>query len=157
LLLLVAAIGYGLWRMFSPTPAAHRGTGGDVQRVGAAKVSVGDIKQEFSALGTVTPMATITVQTQINGQLQSVGFKEGQMVRKGDFLAQIDPRPYQAALDQAEGTLAHDQGLLAQAESDLERYEKLGKQDSIALQQVTDARFLVQQDKGTVALDEATI
>ena len=86
----------------------------------------------ITALGTVTPLATITVQTQINGQLLSVGFKEGQIVQKGDFLAQIDPRPYQAALDTAEGTLAHDQGLLKQAESDLKRYQTLGRQDSIA-------------------------
>ena len=105
----------------------------------------------------MTPLATITVQTQINGQLTEVGFKEGQIVHKGDFLAQIDPRPYQAALDLAEGTLIHDQGLLDQAESDLARYQKLSKQDSIALQQVADQQFLVQQDKGLVKEDEATI
>jgi len=97
------------------------------------------------------------VQTQLNGQLQSVGYTEGQLVHKNDFIAQIDPRPYQAALDQAQGTLAHDQGLLAQAKSDLQRYETLGKQDSIAMQQVADQQFLVQQDQGTVQQDLASV
>ncbi len=105
----------------------------------------------------MTPLATITVQTQINGQLVDVGFKEGQTVQKGNFLAQIDPRPYQAALDQAQGMLLHDQGLLDQAQSDLIRYQTLAKQDSIALQQVADQQYLVKQDTGTVASDKATI
>lgn len=75
--------------------------------VGAAKIGKGDIRDVLTGLGTVTPLATITVQTQISGQLMSVGFKEGQVVQKGDFLAQIDPRPYQAALDRAQGTLVY--------------------------------------------------
>jgi membrane fusion protein, multidrug efflux system len=155
--LLLALLGYGLWRVFAPSAPSGRRGGQEAQRVGAAKIGVGDIREIFSGLGTVTPLATITVQTQINGQLQSVGFKEGQLVQKGDFLAQIDDRPYQAALHQAEGALAHDTGLLKQAESDLQRYETLGRQDSIALQQVVDQQFLVEQDKGTVAEDHATI
>ena len=84
----------------------------------------------LSGLGTVTPIASITVQTQINGQLLSVGFHEGQIVQKGDFLAQIDPRPYQAAVQQDQGTLAHDTGLLHQAISDLARYKLLLSQHS---------------------------
>jgi multidrug efflux system membrane fusion protein len=156
-LLVLAGGGVLAWRVYQKPSASNRRAGGEVQRVSAAEVTSGDVHQTFSGLGTVTPLATITVQTQINGQLQEVGFKEGQLVKKGDFLAQIDPRPYQAALDQAEGSLAHDQGLLDQAQSDLKRYETLGRQDSIALQQVADQEFLVTQDKGTVAVDKANI
>ncbi len=156
-LMLLALIGFGAWRLIAPKEHDERRTQAEAQPVGAAKVVVGDIDETLSGLGTVTPLATITVPTQINGQLTEVGFKEGQMVHKGDFLAEIDPRPYQAALDQAEGTLIHDQGLLDQAVSDLARYEKLGRQDSIALQQVADQEFLVQQDKGTVKQDQAAV
>jgi membrane fusion protein, multidrug efflux system len=156
-LMLLALIGLGAWRMLAPKGQNERRTQVEAQTVGAAKVVVGDIGETLSGLGTVTPLATITVQTQINGQLTEVGFKEGQMVHKGDFLAEIDPRPYQAALDQAEGALIHDQGLLDQAESDLERYVTLGRQDSIAQQQVADQKFLVEQYKGTVKQDQATI
>jgi membrane fusion protein, multidrug efflux system len=156
-LILLAALGIGVWRFVAPHGTNQKQAAAEPQPVGAAKVVVGDIDETLSGLGTVTSLATITVQTQINGQLMQVGFKEGQMVHKDDFLAQIDPRPYQAALDQAEGTLIHDQGLLDQAESDLARYVKLGKQDSIALQQVADQQFVVQQDKGTVKEDEAAI
>ena len=153
-LILLAA---GAWRLFEADKSTGRRPAQETQQVGAAKIGVGDINDVITGLGTVTPLATITVQTQINGQLLSVGFKEGQVVQKGDFLAQIDPRPFQAALDTAEGTLAHDQGLLKQAESDLKRFETLGRQDSIALQQVADQEFLVEQDKGTVAQDQGTI
>jgi membrane fusion protein, multidrug efflux system len=156
-LAVAAALGFALWRTLTPNKPASRRTGQETQRVGAAKVASGDIRVLLSGLGTVTPLATITVQTQINGQLQSVGFKEGQIVQKGDFLAQIDPRPYQAALDQAEGTLAYDQGLLAQAKSDLQRYITLGRQDSIAQQQVADQQFLVQQDEGLVKQEEGAV
>jgi multidrug efflux system membrane fusion protein len=87
----------------------------------------------------------------------SVGYKEGQIVHQGDVLAQIDPRPYQVALQQAEGTLAHDTGLLAQAKSDLARYIMLQKRNSIAAQTVTDQQYLVQQDEGTVLEDQGTV
>jgi membrane fusion protein, multidrug efflux system len=157
ILLIAAVIGIGAWRLFSPHSAPEKRATQDVQPVGAARVGVGQIDETITGLGTVTPLATITVQTQINGQLTDVGFKEGQLVHKGDFLAQIDPRPYQAALDLAQGQLAHDTGLLEQAQSDLVRYETLGRQDSIALQQVADQKFLVQQDKGLVQEDQANI
>jgi multidrug efflux system membrane fusion protein len=112
---------------------------------------------ELVGLGTVTPTATITVQTQISGQLLSVDYKEGQIVHKGERLAQIDPRPYEVTLAQAQGALVHDSGLLAQAQSDLSRYLILDKQDSIAKQTVADQEFLVKQDQGTVMEDKATI
>jgi membrane fusion protein, multidrug efflux system len=127
------------------------------QPVGVATATTGEMPVILNALGTVTPFNTVTVMTQINGQLMSVGFKEGQMVQKGQFLAQIDPRPYQVALEQAEGQLAHDTGLLEQAKSDLARYQRLQAQNSIAEQQVADQEFLVQQYLGTVKTDQGTI
>jgi membrane fusion protein, multidrug efflux system len=157
LLLIATVIGIGAWRLFWPHSAPEKRTQTEVQPVGAAKVGVGQIDETLVGLGTVTPLATVTVQTQINGQLMEVGFQEGQLVHKGDFLMQIDPRPYQAALDLAQGQLAHDTGLLDQAQSDLTRFETLGRQDSIAQQQVADQRFLVQQDKGLVQEDQANI
>ncbi|MGC2786888.1 MAG: efflux RND transporter periplasmic adaptor subunit [Roseiarcus sp.] len=157
LLVIAAIIGIGAWRFLWPHGAPKKRAPQDVQSVGAAKVTAGQMNETLTGLGTVTPLATITVQTQINGQLMDVGFQEGQLVHKGDFLAQIDPRPFQAALDLAQGQLAHDQGLLDQAQSDLQRFIVLGRQDSIAMQQVADQKFLVQQDKGLVQQDQANI
>jgi multidrug efflux system membrane fusion protein len=127
------------------------------QAVRVAPVTVGDMPLTIDALGTVTPFETVTIRTQIAGTLQKVGFTEGQIVKSGDFLAQIDPRPYEAALAQAQGQLAKDQALLGQAESDLARYQKLAKQDSIAQQQVADQAALVAQDKAAIAADQAMV
>ena len=127
------------------------------QPVGVATIGTGDIKVVVTALGTVTPIATVTVKTQVNGQLLEVAFKEGQTVKKGDFLAQIDPRPFQLAEAQFEGQLVHDQGLLDQAKMDLARYQTLVKQNSIARQQAEDQVFLVKQYEGSVKLDQAQI
>jgi multidrug efflux system membrane fusion protein len=156
LLLLVAGIGAVVW--WHP----WGGGGGrpaidTAQAVRTAPVTTGDLPLYLNGLGTVTPLATVTVKTQIAGTLQSIGFTEGQIVKQGDFLAQIDPRPYQVALEQAKGTLAHDQGLLAQAKSDLARYQTLTRQDSISKQQADDQVFLVQQYTGTVASDQGTV
>ena len=156
-LLIALVVGVGAWRLFYPHGSPEKRARQDVQPVGAAKVEVGQIDETIAGLGTVTPLATVTVQTQINGQLMEVGFQEGQLVHRGDFLAQIDPRPFQATLDLAQGQLAHDNGLLEQAQSDLIRFETLGRQDSIAMQQVADQKFLVQQDKGLVQQDQANI
>ena len=127
------------------------------REIGLKAIDRGDIRIVLNELGTVTSLDTVTVMTQINGQLVDVGFKEGQAVAKGDFLAQIDPRPYQVALEQAQGQLAHDQGLLGQAQSDLKRYQTLGRQDSIAQQQVEDQRYLVAQYTGLVQSDQAQV
>ena len=119
-LLIVALLAGGAywWKHHASQTATHGAAGQTPpQPVGAATIGTGDIRIILNELGTVTSLATVTVQTQINGQLTEVGFQEGQVVKKGDFLAQIDPRPYQVALEQAQGTLAHDQGLLAQAKS----------------------------------------
>ncbi|HTZ66264.1 MAG TPA: MdtA/MuxA family multidrug efflux RND transporter periplasmic adaptor subunit [Roseiarcus sp.] len=127
------------------------------QTVRVAPVTLGDMPLTIDALGTVTPFETVTIRTQIAGTLQSVGFAEGQIVKAGDFIAQIDPRPYEAALAQAQGQLAKDQALLGQAQSDLARYQQLAKQDSIAQQQVADQVALVAQDKAAIAADQAMV
>lgn len=141
----------------APQPANRRQPQGGVQSVGAATVTQGNVRVLVNALGTVTPLATVTVQTQINGQLTEVGFTEGQLVHKGDFLAQIDPRPYEILKAQYEGQLAHDQGLLNQAKMDLTRYQTLAQQNSIARQQAEDQVYVVQQDEGMVKVDQAQI
>jgi multidrug efflux system membrane fusion protein len=127
------------------------------QTVRVAPVMLGDMPITIDALGTVTPFETVTIKTQIAGKLMEVGFSEGQLVKKGDFLAQIDPLPYQAALAQAKGQLAKDQALLAQAQSDVGRYETLSKQDSISKQQVVDQQMLVLQDKAAIQTDQAAV
>ncbi|HEX4411164.1 MAG TPA: efflux RND transporter periplasmic adaptor subunit [Xanthobacteraceae bacterium] len=139
------------------TPPAGRFPQGAVQTVGAATVELGDVREIVNALGTVTPIATVTVQTQISGYLTQVGFNEGQMVKKGDFLAQIDQRPYQILKEQYQGQLAKDQGFLAQAQLDLTRYQTLAAQNSIAKQQADDQVFIVQQYQGTVKQDQGLI
>jgi membrane fusion protein, multidrug efflux system len=140
-----------------PQPANSRIPAGALQSVGAATIATGNIRVIVNALGTVTPLATVTVQTQINGQLTDVGFTEGQSVQKGDFLAQVDPRPYEILKSQYEGQLAHDQGLLAQAQMDLKRYQTLLQQNSIARQQAEDQVFIVQQYEGSVKVDQAQV
>jgi len=155
-LVAVLLVGYLIYRAVFTTSSA-RNPQAAPQSVGAATIGTGDIRVIVNALGTVTPIATITVQTQIDGQLLEVPFTEGQMVKKGDTLAQIDPRPYQLLQAQYEGQLARDQGLLAQAQVDLARYQKLAEQNSIARQQYEDQVYIVQQNEGTVKLDQAQV
>jgi len=156
LLVLIAAGAYMVLRApHAPQAPAVRAQ--PAQSVGAATVGRGDIRVVLNALGTVTPIATVNVQTQIDGQLLEVPFTEGQLVKKGDTLAQIDPRPYQLLQAQYEGQLARDQGVLAQAQVDLARYQRLAEQNSIARQQYEDQIYIVQQDQGTVKLDQAQI
>ncbi len=159
LLLVLAGVGLLVWRLAhgTATPAGGRAGGQPPQAVGIASAATADMQVTDSGLGTVTSLASVTVQSQISGVLQTVGFREGQIVRRGDFLAQIDPRPYQALLDQARGTLAHDQGLLAQARTDARRYALLQRQDSIGRQQAEDQQFVVQQYEGSVAADQGAI
>ncbi|MGH8541567.1 MAG: MdtA/MuxA family multidrug efflux RND transporter periplasmic adaptor subunit [Stenotrophobium sp.] len=160
LLLVLAAVALLVWRIRGHAPASAmngRFSGAGAMPVVAATAHKGDVKVELDALGTVTPLANVTVRTQIAGQLMQVGFREGQVVRKGDFLAQIDARPYEAALEQAQGELARDQALLSEARLNLQRYETLYAQDSIAKQQVDTQQSLVQQYEGTVKIDQAQI
>jgi membrane fusion protein, multidrug efflux system len=139
-----------------PVPGGRAVSGGPVP-VGVATAQKGDMPVTLSGLGTVTPLATVTVKTQINGYLMSVGFQEGQHVKKGDFLAQIDPRPYQVALEQAEGQLAKDQALLKNARLDLQRYNTLVAQNSIARQTRDTQTSLVSQYQATIVSDKAQI
>jgi membrane fusion protein, multidrug efflux system len=125
--------------------------------VSVATVQQGDIVVRIPGLGTVTPLVTDTVKAQISGIMQQVNFKEGQMVKKGDLLAVIDPRPYEAALAQAKAALARDEASLADAQLDMKRYEDLIKQDSVSQQQVDTQRATVGQDVGTVASDRAQV
>ncbi len=127
------------------------------QAVGVAKVTSGSMPVTLEALGTVTPTATVTVVPQLSGFLTQVAFTEGQMVTQGQFLAQIDPRPYQVQLEQYTATKAKDEAALAQARSDLARYLMLQRQDSISAQQVADQEFLVQQDAASAQVDQSQI
>jgi multidrug efflux system membrane fusion protein len=138
-------------------PGAGRGGQNGPVAVAVATVTPGDIQIRIPALGTVTTLANVTVRTQISGTLQKILFTEGQLVRFGDVLAQIDPRPYEAALQTAQGNLRRDQSLLANARVDLTRYEGLVKEDSIAAQQLDTQRALVNQYAGSIESDEGQV
>jgi multidrug efflux system membrane fusion protein len=140
----------------SATPTGRSGAGGPLA-VGIAKVSTADVPIAINALGTVTPLATVTVHPQVNGPLLKIAFSEGQIVKAGDLLALIDPRPFQAALDQALGQLKRDQASLANARVDLDRYKTLLAQESISDQTYRTQVSTVAQDEATVAFDQAAV
>lgn len=119
--------------------------------------TTGNINIYVDALGTVTPVYTVSLYSQITGQVLEVHFKEGEMVKKGDSLVDIDPRPYQSTLTQAEGSLEHDQGLLDQAVMDLKRYQAAWARNAIPRQEMEDQEKIVQQDQGSVKSDQGTV
>jgi multidrug efflux system membrane fusion protein len=129
----------------------------EVVNIKAATVREGDIGIHIDALGTVTPISTVSVYSQVTGKVVAVNYREGQMVRKGETLIQIDPRPYEAQLKEAEGSLERDQGLLKQAEIDLTRYQKASALNAIARQTLEDQEQAVEQYKGTVKNDEGQV
>ncbi|MFI4972958.1 MAG: efflux RND transporter periplasmic adaptor subunit [Caulobacterales bacterium] len=143
-------------------PAGRGGRGGGpggrpAITVGVAKAALGDVPIQLTALGTVTPEATVTVTSRVSGILTEVRFQEGQMVRKGALLAVIDRRPFQVALQQAEGALMHDQAQLANARIDLKRYQDLLAEDSVSAQTADTQAALVKQDEGLVQSDKAQV
>jgi multidrug efflux system membrane fusion protein len=125
--------------------------------ISTATARQGDIAIYQNALGTVTPVYTVTVTSRVQGQITKIYYHEGQMVQKGDPLLEIDPRPYQAALTQVEGQLAHDQAVLNEAKIDLDRYQQAFARNAIAKQQLDDQEQVVFQDEGTVKNDQGQL
>jgi len=176
-LAILAAVAIGAWLAWSWTrtssPAAvaakqkAKGGGGfgggrfgdanRVQPVTAVAASRGDVNVVQTALGTVTASRTVTVRPRVDGLLQSVSFEEGKEVKQGELLAQIDPVPFQVALEQTEGQLARDAATLNNARLDLQRYRTLLAQDSIAAQQTDQQASQVKQLEGTVKVDQAQV
>ncbi len=165
-LLAIGAAVYYFWPQIkglqsSQTPAPATGKGkkgaGGVTPVVAARAHKGNISVFYSGLGGVTPIYTVTVKSRVDGQLMKVYFKEGQFVKKGDLLAEIDTRPFQVQLDQAQGQQLHDQALLRNARVDLDRYKTLLNQQAIPEQQFATQEALVNQYEGTLKTDQAAV
>jgi len=125
--------------------------------VGVAQVTRGDVPITIDSLGTVTPLATVTVHPQVTGPLVKIAFAEGQQVKKGDLLAEIDPRPFQATVDQDQAQLQHDEALFNNAKVDLARYKVLVAQNSVAEQTYATQQATVLQDEATLAADQAAL
>lgn len=150
---------YLMTKKSTPAPPAGGGRGafGGAVTLTTATAQRGDIGVYLDAIGTVTPVYTASITSQVNGQIVDVHYKEGQLVRKGEPLIDIDDRTYRATLVQAEGTLDKDQGVLAQARMDFERYKAAWARNAIAKQILDDQEKLVQQDEGTVKNDEGLV
>jgi membrane fusion protein, multidrug efflux system len=125
--------------------------------VTAAIATRQDVPQTINAVGTVQSIDSVNIVPRVMGTIEKIGFTPGQIVKQGQELFLIDPRPFQAALDQAQAQLQHDNAVLAEAQLDLQRYQTLAQQNSIAKQQTQDQEFVVEQDKGTVQLDQANV
>ena len=169
-LLAIAAIaGYAVYHAGDPIPVANKGGGGGGGKGGGrggqlgpvpvvvAKVSRSAIPVYFPGIGNVSPYYTVTVKSRVDGQLMKFLFNEGDLVKEGQTLAEIDPRPYQVQLDLAQATLAHDEALLANAKVDENRYVELVKTDAIPGQQLDTQKALVAQYEATIKQDQANI
>jgi multidrug efflux system membrane fusion protein len=159
-LVVVAMLGIGVWALFFRGKAgggaeanAHGGHG-EIPVV-AATVKQGDLPIYLTGLGTVTPFNLVTVRSRVEGQIMKIGFTEGQDVKEDDLLFEIDERPYQVQLEQAQGQKARDEALLNNAKADLARYQSAGS--SVAQQQIDTAAALVRQYEATVQSDQAGI
>jgi multidrug efflux system membrane fusion protein len=154
--LIIAAV---IFQNRQETASQPRGGGRNAapMSIVSAVVSKGNIGISINALGTVTSLATVTIKTQISGYLSNIVFKEGQDVKKGDPLAEIDPQPYQAALAQAKGNLARDEALLKGAQVDLIRYQGLAAQNAVPRQTLDTQVALVAQYQGTIEADRAAV
>lgn len=151
--------GIAIWQRWGVMPQAKT-TGDPATRaisVSAAVAKQGDIGIYFDALGTVTPVYTVTVTGRVQGEITKIYYREGQLVRKGDPLLEIDPRPYEAAVTQMEGQLAHDQAVLTEAKIDFDRYQQAFTRNAIAKQQLDDQQQVVLQDEGTVKNDQGQL
>ena len=166
LVLILVAAGVYYFRTRRPTPeasaapsptAGRNARGAMVIPVVAEKVRKGDLGDYFTGLGAVTPLYTVAVKTRVDGQLMKVLYKEGDNVHQGDLLAEIDERPFQVQLMQAQGQLAKDQAALDNAKVDLARYQTLVTQNAVPEQQLATQRALVEQDDGAIKTDEAAI
>ena len=163
--LIVLGIGiYFVWSRTKTTQSASSatakgkgGAGGAAVPVVAAKSHQGDIGVYFTGLGAVTPIYTVTVKSRVDGELMSVKYKEGDLVNKGDLLVEIDPRPYEVQLTQAQGQLIKDQATLDNARIDLARYKTLVAQQAIPEQQFATQQATVTQDEGIVKTDQGLI
>src|SRR5579863_2642465 len=131
--------------------------GGGAATVTTATATKGDIGVYQDSIGTVTPVYTASITSQVNGIVTAVHYTEGQIVHKGDPLIDIDPRPYEATLEQAQGTLDRDENVLGQAEMDLERYKDAWARNAIPKQTLDDQAKIVLQDQGTVKLDQGVV
>ncbi|POZ62954.1 MdtA/MuxA family multidrug efflux RND transporter periplasmic adaptor subunit [Chromobacterium alticapitis] len=159
-LALIAVLGGGWWwhqHQQSTQQEAAKGKGGMPLAVGVATVKTMDAPLQLNALGTVTSANAVTVRSRVDGQLIKVHFTEGQQVKQGQLLAELDARSYLATLTQAEGQLQRDQALLENARIDLARYKQLNEQNSISKQQVDTQQALVQQYEGTVKIDQGAV
>jgi multidrug efflux system membrane fusion protein len=158
--LLAGASLFGLKSLFAQTPRGRGAAAGAAARavpvIGAAARSA-DFPVYLSGLGTVIPLKTVTIRTRVDGQIVNIAFREGQSVREGDLLVEIDPRPFDVLLHQAEGQMAKDQASLANAKVDLKRYEALIKDDSIARQQLDTQAVVVLQSEAAIKSDQAQV
>ena len=156
-LVILGLVSLGIRQLSGRSPPTQSGTAETATPVTAGTAVRRDFPDSVNALGTVRSIDSVAIQPRVTGAITKVEFSPGQDVKKGQELFLIDPRPYQAALDQAKAQLAHDEAVLQEAEVDLTRYQTLEKEKSIAGQQAQDQAYVVQQDKGTVALDHANV